>query len=345
MSARYRAEDLVAFASALLTKSGLDGEKSRDVAEILVEGDLLGHTTHGLALLAPYLDDLEKGGMNQDGEPRVLADFPAAVTWDGMKLPGPWLVRRAIDLAMQRARVNGTCSVVIRRSHHIACLEAYLKPVADAGFVVMLMCSDPGCKGVAPHGGKKDVYTPNPIAAAWPTNEEPVMMDISMSITSLGMAKRLANDGKKFAGKWAMDADGNSTDEAAPNGPLLPIGGVDHGHKGYALGLLVETLTSGLCGFGRADDVSGWSANVFLQIFDPALFGGRDQFVRQTEWIANACRQTPPRPGFDRVRLPGEAALARRQQQLQRGIELYPVVMSALELWITKLSIDRPCPL
>src|SRR2546421_10900166 len=102
MSARYRADELVSFAFALLTRSGLDDEKSRDVAEILVEGDLLGHTTHGLALLAPYLDELEKGGMNKVGDPRVLADFPAAVTWDGMKLPGPWLVRRARDLAKQR---------------------------------------------------------------------------------------------------------------------------------------------------------------------------------------------------------------------------------------------------
>src|SRR3954465_607607 len=167
MSVRYRAEDLVAFASELLMKGGLEDAKARDVAEILVEADLLGHTTHGLALLAPYLDELHKGGMTASGEPRVLADFPAAVTWDGMKLPGPWLVRRAIDLAMARARVNGTCSVAIRRSHHIACLEACLKPVADAGFVVMLVCSDPGCKGVAPHGGRRDVFTPNPIAAAW----------------------------------------------------------------------------------------------------------------------------------------------------------------------------------
>ena len=96
MSARYRADDVVSFAFALLSKSGLDDEKSLDIAEILVEGDLLGHTTHGLALLAPYLDELEKDGMNKAGEPRVLADFPAAITWDGMKLPRPWLVRRAI---------------------------------------------------------------------------------------------------------------------------------------------------------------------------------------------------------------------------------------------------------
>jgi len=57
---RYQAEDLVRFATALLDKAGLEADKSKVVAEILVDGDLLGHTTHGLQLLAPYLNDLEK---------------------------------------------------------------------------------------------------------------------------------------------------------------------------------------------------------------------------------------------------------------------------------------------
>ena len=97
MSARYRAEVLIEFAFALLTKSGLDEDKSRDVAEILIEGDLLGHTTHGLALLAPYLADLEKGGMTRTGEPRVLADFPAAITWDGAPSRGMCLATARIS--------------------------------------------------------------------------------------------------------------------------------------------------------------------------------------------------------------------------------------------------------
>src|SRR4051812_44191784 len=122
MDERYCADQLVSFATELLRKSGLDDNKSSAVAEVLVEGDLLGHTTHGLALLAPYLNDLGNGGMSKSGEPKTLADFPAAINWDGMLLPGSWLVRRAIDLATERARVNGTCTIVIRRSHHIACL-------------------------------------------------------------------------------------------------------------------------------------------------------------------------------------------------------------------------------
>src|SRR3954465_10519135 len=122
MSQRIPAAALVSFARELLLGAGLESDKAKTVAEILVEGDLLGHTTHGLALLPQYLAEAEKGSMRKTGAPQVVADFPSAVTWDGQRLPGPWLVRRGLDLAMARAKVNGICAVSIRRSHHIGCL-------------------------------------------------------------------------------------------------------------------------------------------------------------------------------------------------------------------------------
>ncbi|MDB6164908.1 MAG: lactate dehydrogenase [Lacunisphaera sp.] len=347
MSVRYPASELVAFATSLLDRAGLDEAKARVVAEILVEGDLLGHNTHGLALLAGYLADIEKGAMTKTGEPRIIADFPAAVTWDGNRLPGPWLVRRALDLAMERAKQNGTCTVSIRRSHHLACLASYLQRVADHGMMVILTCSDPAAKGVAPHGGRREVMTPNPLAAAWPTEGEPVILDVSMGITTNAMTRRAANEGHKVSGQWYVDGAGNPTNDPAavfanPPGAIMPMGGADHGHKGYALGLLVEALTSGLAGHGRADPPEGWTANVFLQVINPAMFGSREDFVRQTSYLAAACRATPPRPGFERVRLPGEAGLRRREEQLAHGVELYPSIMPTLAPWAQKLGVAMP---
>jgi LDH2 family malate/lactate/ureidoglycolate dehydrogenase len=345
--ARYSADALRDFARALLLRTGLDEAKASDVAEILVEGDLLGHTTHGLALLAPYLRELEQGTMTKTGEPRVIADAPAAVTWDGNRLPGPWLTRRAIDLAVERAHLNGTCVVAVRRSHHIACLAAYLRPVTEQGLAIVLTCSDPSVSSVAPHGGRSDVFTPNPLAAAWPTAGAPVILDVSMSITTNGLTNRLRNEGRPFPGLWAVDAQGNPTSDpnvlfTKPAGALLPIGGIDHGHKGYALALLVEALTGGLAGHGRADPNEGWGASVFVQIFDPARFAGGDDFRRQTEHVAAACRATPPRAGFDRVRLPGESGLRRRNHGLAAGVELYEGIMPALRPWTEKFGVPAP---
>ena len=344
MPARPTAAALIDFASALLGRAGVDAEKSRVVAEVLVEGDLLGHTTHGLALLPQYLAEIEKGSMRKTGEPRVVADFPSALTWDGGRLPGPWLVRRAIEAAIPRAKRNGTCSVAIRRSHHIGCLAAYLQRVTGQGLMVILTCSDPNVCSVAPFGGRREVFTPNPLAAAWPAEGDPVIIDVSMSITTNALTKRLHTAGKRFPGTWALDAEGGPTDDPAalyanPPGTLLPTGGLDHGHKGYALALLVEALTGGLAGHGRADAKEGWGATVLVQIFDPACFGGAAEFRRQTEHVAATCRATPPRRGFERVRLPGEAGLQRKREQLANGVALHESILPALKPWAEKYGV------
>jgi LDH2 family malate/lactate/ureidoglycolate dehydrogenase len=192
--------------------------------------------------------------------------------------------------------------------------------------------------------------TPNPIAAGWPTATAPVILDVSTSITTNGLVKRLQAEGRPAEGEWFVAANGEATADPAallsdPPGALLPIGGVDHGHKGYALGLLVEALTGGLAGHGRADPPEGWTATVFLQVIDPALFGGKESFIRQTSRLAETCRSTPARPGVESVRLPGERGLQRRAQQLAHGVELYPSIMPTLLSWAERFAIRVPEPL
>lgn len=349
MAATFIAPALTDFAQRLLCAAGIAAPLARTTAEILVEGDLLGHTTHGLSLLPLYLQDIEAGKMAKAGEFEVLTETPVAATWNGQRLPGPWLTTRAIAWASERARKHGTGTVVIRRSHHIACLAAYLKPVADAGLMILLSCTDPAADGVAPHGGRTSVFTPNPLAAAWPTEGDPVILDVCQSITTYGMTRRLYAEGKRYPGKWVIDHEGQPTDDPAvmyapQPGAFLTTGGLDHGHKGFALALLMEALTGGLAGHGRADPKEGWTATVFVQVLDPARFAGGEVFRRQTQWLADACHASPPRPGFERVRLPGENGLRRREAQLANGVELYPSILPALKPWAEKFGVTLPAP-
>ncbi len=349
MQTRYTPEALQKFSRALLTRAGLETEMASVVSDVLIEGDLLGHDTHGLALLPGYLRELEAGTMAKSGKHRVIEERPASALWDGDRLPGPWLTRLAIDDAIHKARHCGTGTVVIRRSHHIACLAAYLTLATERGFVLLLSCSDPNAASVAPHGGTRAVFTPNPIAFGFPTQAEPVLIDLSASLTTNGMTARLHKRGELLAHPWLLTADGKPTNDpevlfSEPRGTILPTGGVDAGHKGYALALMVEMLTGGLAGFGRADAKQGWGATVFVQAIDPAAFGGLASFARQAEWIAQACRDNPPRTGFDGVRLPGARGLERRRDQRAHGVVLQGDILPALEPWSRRHSIQMPLP-
>jgi len=344
---RYSAAALIAFATALLERSGVRPDIARDVAEILVTGDLLGHTTHGLALLAPYLGEIEKGEMRKSGEPVVVNARPAAATWDGQRLPGPWLALRALDAAAAMAATYGTGTIVIRRSHHIACLAAYLLRATERGLVAIVQSCDPLIAAVVPHGGVTPVMTPNPIAAGLPTSGDPILIDTSTSITSMGFAQQEMRAGRRLPGAWLVDHEGNATSDpgalfAEPKGALLPLGGLDAGYKGFGLALMVEALTAGLSGYGRADPPEGWGATVFVQVLDPEAFGSLAAFRRQMDHMVRVSHESKPRAGAERVRLPGEAGMKRLRDQRARGVALYPAIMPTLVPWAEQLGVAVP---
>jgi LDH2 family malate/lactate/ureidoglycolate dehydrogenase len=350
MVIRFASADLIRFATRLLVAGGLAEDRARDVAEVLVEGDLLGHTTHGLGLLPKYLEELRDGRMERVGEPHVVADHGSALTWDGRYLPGPWLVRRAIAEACARVREHPLVTVVIGRSHHIACLQAFLKPVADDGLMMILTCTDPSGRWVAPPGSVEAVYSPNPIAVAIPTDGDPVLIDISTSTTAVAVCWRAVANGQRLPGPWLIDASGRPTDDPTPfierkSGAMFPLGGPDLGYKGFAFGLLLEALTSGLAGHGRASHEARWGASVCLMLVDPARFGGRDAFVRETSFLFDACRAAAVPPGHPGVRLPGDSALAKRRDQRANGVALHPDVMPALLPWARDLNVPSPAAL
>jgi len=344
---RFEANALIDFAAALFAGVGAESDKASTVAELLVEADLMGHTTHGLQLCAPYLKSLDSGTMRGEGTPEVVADSPAAVVWDGNYLPGVWLAASAVDLGVARARETGLAAVSIRRSHHIGCLAVFLERATRVGCAAMVTCSDPSVASVAPYGGLDPVFTPDPLALGIPTGEDPILIDISASISTNGLAARLHASGERFPHPWAMDNAGVATNDPGvlltdPPGTLLPAGGLDHGHKGYALALMVESLSQGLGGYGRADSPDTWGASVYVQVWDPEKFTGAAAFNRQTAWLAETARGSRPAHAGKSVRLPGQRALALKREALADGVPLHEGIMESLLPWAERFGVEAP---
>jgi LDH2 family malate/lactate/ureidoglycolate dehydrogenase len=290
--------------------------------------DMVGRPTHGVALCPLYVEQLEKGLMTRDGEPEWVKETGPTVVWDGRYLPGLWLVERALDESFRRVAAHGVVTFAMRRSHHIACLAALVKQATDRGLVAILASSDPAFGFVAPFGGKEPLLTPNPFAIGYAGSHGPVLVDISSSITTVSMARQKAAAGASLDHPWLMDGSGFPTtdprvlEQTEPRGSLLLLGGLEYGHKGFGLALMVEALTQGLAGFGRKDTEKRWGGNVFLQVIDPEAFAGRDAFLAQMDHLTDLCHSNAPRQDGVPVRMPGELAESRIAAALQDGLAL-----------------------
>jgi L-lactate dehydrogenase len=347
MSKTYEPASLRQFACHVLMKAGLPDAPAQSVAKGLVEADLYGHSTHGLALLPDYIDEITNGAMAKAGRPQVVSDFGAVALWDAGRLPGIWTTELAVAEAAKRARAFGIGAVCLRRSHHIACLAAFLEAPARDGLALIILSSDPSDAHVATFVGVTPVMTPNPIAVGIPAVPDPILIDVSTSITTAAMCARMRNAGTPLPGKWLLDREGQVTDDAQvmkQGGSILPIGGIDHGHKGYGLSLMVEALTQGLGGFGRADQPTEWSASVLVLAFAPEAFGGREALLRQMGWLVDACAKADVPKGKPPVRLPGQAAIKRKADAERDGLALDAARLAGLEGLAKRVSLPTPTP-
>ncbi len=344
---RYSYESLLDFAALLARKAGLPSDRARTQAEVLIEADLMGHSTHGLALLPNYLKELDAGTANGLGRPIVIADRGSTVSWDGNRIPGTCLVTMALEQALNRVTQYGVVTYVIRRGGHIGALIAYLRRATDRGCIMILMTTNPMARSVVPAGGIDPVLAPNPIAFGCPTEGDPILIDISTSAVANGWVRRWAAEGKQVPVGWLQDAHGNITQDPAalfsnPPGALLPLGGLELGYKGFALGLMVEVLTGALTGVGHTGSPADAGNLVFLQVIDPGVFGDPSVFQHDANNLANACRASRPRAGTTGVRIPGDRAMAQRRLQLSEGIALYQSTLPDLLPWATKLNVEQP---
>ncbi len=346
--ATYAAHALAQFVTELLAAAGLPKDRAAIAAGAFLEADLLGYTTHGLNRVPANLEWLTSGDTRTDGEPEVLVDRPALFHWDAHRLPGPWVVTCAIHEAMQRVRSHGVVTALLRDCQHIACLAAYLIEPVQAGLVIQIVASSPDDRCVAPFGGRDAVFSPNPLAIGAPTGGDPILIDVTLSVVAEGRVARAAELGEPLPSPCLLTPAGETSADAlaywrTPKGTILPIGGLDHGHKGSALTLWSELTTLAMSNRGRADSKAYSEANtVWIQVIDPDAFGSRAGFEREASAIAAQCRASRPRPGVDAVRIPGTRAWHLRRQQLQEGVSLHPLIMPKLEPWAARLGVSMP---
>ena len=233
----------IAKAQSLLEAAGVPTEQAATTARCIVASDRWGIGSHGLMRLPFYLARLQAGGIKPDAQLKTVTDLPSLVVFDGDDGLGHWQLQHAAEVAAERAMINGVAAVGVGRSNHCGALGIYVWPMINRGLVGIAFSTGPAV--MPPWGGNKALLSTSPIAAGIPTNP-PTVVDLATSAVARGKIQAKAQAGAELEPGWAFTKDGAPTTDAkeALAGMLAPLGGA----KGYALAVLVESLTGVLIG-------------------------------------------------------------------------------------------------
>jgi len=324
---------------------GMPESDARTTAGLMVEADLLGSDAHGIFRLPQYVRRIREGGINLAPAIRVLRETAATALLDGDNAMGHLVVKRAADLAVEKARSAGVAWVGLRNGNHAGAGAVYARIPLAAGMVGIY-----GAVGSANHlppwGGMEMLLSTNPLAIAIPAGEEPpVVLDMATTVASYGKIKARAQRGEMMPEGWMMGYDGQPLlDPRRSNeGFLMPIGG----HKGYGLALMIGLLAGSLNGAAMGRDVIDFNADFTTAAntgqcviaVDPAAFGDPQTIRADVDRVSREMRSATRLPGVEAIHVPGEGSERRRERQLQSGVSLPGPLLEVLERLAGELRI------
>jgi ureidoglycolate dehydrogenase (NAD+) len=329
-------KDLADFCVAAMLKSGIRDKDARITAEVLVTTDTFGVYTHGTKQLRTLMKNFRAGRLDSRVAPEVVAEGPSWASVDGHYAMPMVTSCMAMELAMEKAKATGIAYVGVKHSSHFGAAGYYALMAARKDMIGLSMCNVDPCMTVP--GSKGKVLGTNPIAYAVPAGEErPVFLDIATSAVAASKVFAARALGKKVPDTWLVDDDGIPTTDPShyPEiGALLPMAG----HKGYGLALLVEVLTAALTGAAMLGQVQSWvldlpdptdEGHAFIAL-DVGAIMPLQEFKNRMDWVIREIRAAPRAKGAERIYLPGEMEWERRDEALQKGMNLPEDVVASL---------------
>eukprot|EP00048_Salpingoeca_helianthica_P023836 m.27557 g.27557 ORF g.27557 m.27557 type:complete len:424 (+) comp9024_c1_seq1:44-1315(+) len=349
------ASELLSLARACIEAAGASQEAADVAAQVLIDADLRGVSSHGVNRLEMYCLELERRMVDGHAVPIVENDAPASALVNGMNAPGAYIGDFCMKLAIQKAREAGVGWVTVRNSNHFGGAGFYARMAATAGMVGFAF-TNTSPVGVPTHASVPALGT-NPIACAGPTLSHPVVVDMATTTVPLGRVEVCRRKGEECPEGWGVDSDGEPTtnpDRILNGGGMTYLGsdGEASGHKGYGLSLMVEML----CGV-MADASTGPAvchlmnplkprtapANLgqcFVAIDVERLCPG---YPTRLQNLADELRDLPPaRTATGPVRVPGDRSHENTTFNSQNGIMLHENIAASVVRVCAKYSVPLP---
>ncbi len=311
-------------------------------ADVLLESDRRGIESHGCNRFKPiYIDRIRLGIQKPVTQILILRETAATAVLDAQDGMGMVASHRAMEMAIEKARLCGVSFVAVRNSTHYGIAGYWSSMATNAGMI--------GINGtnarpsIAPTFGVENMLGTNPLTIGFPTDEDfPFMLDCATSIIQRGRIEYYARTGQPTPSGTVIGSDGQAMTDSEQilkdltNGQaaLAPLGGIGEelaGYKGYGYATAVEILSAalqagsflhGLSGLGDDGKPQPYHLGHFFIVVDPKAFMGLESFRKTAGDILRALRASKKAPGQERIYTAGEKEYLVWLERKDRGVPL-----------------------
>ncbi|KAK3052178.1 hypothetical protein LTR09_006770 [Extremus antarcticus] len=326
--------DAEAYAKGVLEGNGVPAANAAVVARCLVAADLRGVDTHGVNRIPSYMARIRQGVLDSGAEPTLNELTPVVAQVDAHNAFGFVAAHMGMIKAIEMAKTYGIGMVSVKHSNHFGMSAWLVQQAIDDGMMSLVFTNS--SRALPVWGGKEKLMGVSPIACGAPGGEEKsFILDMAPSVAARGKIYKAKRRGEKIPTDWALDAEGNQTDDpaAALEGVMLPMGGP----KGSALSVMMDVFSGVLSGSAFAGHVTNpydpsKPADVghFLVAIKPDLFMSLEDFRARMDYPYQRCVGCEKMAGVDRIYFPGEIEQITEERRRTEGIPYVEAEIKAL---------------
>ncbi len=310
----------------IFIKHGLNKAHADISSNYIVEAELVGAPSHGLARLKMYCDRIKKKLINSSPRIKIKKISNSISHIDANNAIGFVAADIGIKKVILSAKKTGFGLVGIKNSGHYGLSSFYAEQAVKKKLMVWCFTNAP--PAIAPYGSKKPLFGTNPICFGTPSgNKIPFILDASVSVINRGKIRRAEKLGKKIPFGVALDKFGIPTTNAkkALQGTQLPIAGF----KGSGLAWMVDIVSGVLTGANHGgkvkdpfEDFTGPQnvGHLFIAI-KPSIFVGKNYFS-QIKKNFQTVKRLPKINKIKEILYPGENKYTNHKKNIKKGIEI-----------------------
>ena len=329
---------------------GMPKEDAEIAADVLISSDKRGIDSHGIGRLKPiYLDRIRQGIISPVTKIDVIKESYTTAVLDGNNGMGQVISKKAMAMAIEKAKVYGMGMVAVRNSNHYGIAGYYATMATDANMIGLTGTN--ARPSIAPTFGVENMLGTNPLTFGIPTDEDfPFVLDCATSISQRGKIEVYQRENKSLPEGWVIGSDGKSRTDTEQvlkdllNGgaALAPLGGIGDtlgGHKGYGYATVVEILSSALQGGAFLKALSGISDDKkvpyrlghFFMAINIENFIEVNEFKKTSGDILRALRNSERSPNEKRIYTAGEKEYLAYQERLNTGVPINEALEEAIK--------------